>query len=782
MIEVGERSILDLCAEYELESGTALQLTDIIVDFPASEEPAIRRSIEALVAAGLLEPDGPDGVKATRRGVLASASASRWNETGARILAYLRERLTREKSKFKSFTWQDLTASGVASGDAEFGAFVRVISTFRLSASSSHGHGPPPHAQWRVPQFLLRLRGVTTLRQLDELLGELLPQQPVPLPNLAVDVGTLHKALYDWDRARIAAGELAGTFQSKSASQLLAWSPERLNRAVAVLEQQGCLRVDRRAGTAPFLTQGFCLNEAGILQWERRSAPPPEVRKEIVMPPSRPPSASASARHADVVVLTALRVEYDAVRRHVQEVKEVVHPKGTVYEVGRIGTLDVAIAEIGPGNLPAAQEAERALEFFGAKTIAFVGVAGGLKDVAIGDVVVGTQIYGYEGGRDDGNFRARPSVAETSYRFVQRARAEARSWQFGGPDSPSRVFVGPIAAGEKLVASTASPTAQLLKTHYNDALAVEMEGRGTCVAAHARDVEALIVRGISDLVDEKEAADRSGSQGRASEHAASFAMALLQKVLTSASEERGERSGDGDPPPENDEAQDSHGGRHAWAYRSLLAFDDAITAAIPGRRGTHEFTGADAAARLALFLETYGGRQGFAKDYLWWFRGNTHNFIEGWRWLDQSANTLLLDDDELRVAKVVFHRDSSSWYNAIYVETLASEPRTAWVTNGHSALPRHEEFAELDGRVISLYEFEDGSAEVDGEIIPATGAERRRRWIDPYNFVIAPKASPLNNGATDAQLAHLLAEILQGRSTSGGLFEWFESLQRPILT
>lgn len=51
-------------------------------------------------------------------------------------------------------------------------------------------------------------------------------------------------------------------------------------------------------------------------------------------------------------MLTALPVEYSAVRAHVGELREEVHPAGTIYESGRFGEgaggWSVSVAEIGP--------------------------------------------------------------------------------------------------------------------------------------------------------------------------------------------------------------------------------------------------------------------------------------------------------------------------------------------------------------------------------------------------------------------------------------------------
>ena len=103
------------------------------------------------------------------------------------------------------------------------------------------------------------------------------------------------------------------------------------------------------------------------------------------------------------VILTALPVEYLAVRSHLDNLQEVMHPQGTIYERGQFQangqTWDVGIAEVGAGNAGAAVEAERAIAYFKPDILFFVGIAGGIKDVKIGDVVAATKVYGYESGK-----------------------------------------------------------------------------------------------------------------------------------------------------------------------------------------------------------------------------------------------------------------------------------------------------------------------------------------------------------------------------------------------
>lgn len=246
---------------------------------------------------------------------------------------------------------------------------------------------------------------------------------------------------------------------------------------------------------------------------------------------------------ARAVILTALRVEYEAIRAHLRAVGEETY-HGTVYGRGTFKagqwSWDVAIAEIGAGNATAASEAERAIGHFEPDIVLFVGVAGGIKDVKLGDVVAATKVYGYESGKvDTSGFLARPDVGASSYRLVNRARAEGgkNGWRQRirnrsyAPDAVPNVFVGPIAAGEKVLASTQSALFALLHTNYNDTLAVEMEGSGFLHAAHAnQQVQALVIRGISDLIEHKSEADAHDSQEVASRHASAFAFEILAKL------------------------------------------------------------------------------------------------------------------------------------------------------------------------------------------------------------------------------------------------------------
>ncbi len=233
-----------------------------------------------------------------------------------------------------------------------------------------------------------------------------------------------------------------------------------------------------------------------------------------------------------VLVLTALEMEYEAVRAYLSKITPRPHPRGTFYEQGLYPAISprcrVVVGEIGPRNSSAAQETQRALDFLKPSYALFLGVAGGRKDVAVGDVVLGSKVYGYEGGKvtADG-LLPRPEAHAAGNTLLSYARKARRDWNRDHPEE-FRAFVAAIAAGEKVVASSDSEIARLLTQSYGDSLAVAMEDFGFAEAAQRNGVEAMVIRGISDLLDGKAAADEGGSQPRAAQNAATLLFQILE--------------------------------------------------------------------------------------------------------------------------------------------------------------------------------------------------------------------------------------------------------------
>ena len=238
-----------------------------------------------------------------------------------------------------------------------------------------------------------------------------------------------------------------------------------------------------------------------------------------------------------IVILTALPLEQDAVVSKLLDVEIYEHPlSGTQYKLGNFishgNKLRIVVGRSNQTNVNAAIETERIIQHFDPSHIFFLGIAGGVKNVSIGDIVIGADVYGYERGKASDEFLSRPKFAFSSYDLEMKAvdfsnsnEWKTKSFSLRNPKFQKQisVFSGTIASGEKVVASNKSELFKFIKQNISHALAVEMEGLGFLEACrHYPSIKSLIIRGISDLIEGKSLADEEGSQEYASKNAAEF--------------------------------------------------------------------------------------------------------------------------------------------------------------------------------------------------------------------------------------------------------------------
>ena len=246
-----------------------------------------------------------------------------------------------------------------------------------------------------------------------------------------------------------------------------------------------------------------------------------------------------------IVIQTALALEQQAAVSKLTNIDDYEHPVSkTIYKVGKYISngcnLQIVVGRTNQTNVNAAIETERVIQHFNPTYLFFLGVAGGLKDVKVGDIVIGTDVIGYERGKEKEEFFSRPQFGFASYELEQKAVSFANSskWKMQSSVLLDKKFhteilaiSGTIASGEKVVGSIKAPLYSFLKKYCSHALAVEMEGLGFLEAYRPYPlIKSLIVRGISDLVDGKEDSDAIGSQPYASNNATEFLFGLIDFI------------------------------------------------------------------------------------------------------------------------------------------------------------------------------------------------------------------------------------------------------------
>lgn len=172
-------------------------------------------------------------------------------------------------------------------------------------------------------------------------------------------------------------------------------------------------------------------------------------------------------------------------------------------------------------------------EHFAPRVVCLVGIAGALdEELEIGDVIVATQVYWYERGkeRDDHTDRElRPfSLRRPTLNLVDSVVGDMRRQR-----NDLRIVLGSYGTGEKVVASDLSGVRSYLYNVDRKVMAVEMESGGFFhffeeAAFRGPDDIWLVVKGISDHANRDKG---DGDQPLAAVNSVKAAFALGCEVL-----------------------------------------------------------------------------------------------------------------------------------------------------------------------------------------------------------------------------------------------------------
>ena len=133
--------------------------------------------------------------------------------------------------------------------------------------------------------------------------------------------------------------------------------------------------------------------------------------------------------------------------------------------------------------------------------------------------------------------------------------------------------------------------------------------------------------------------------------------------------------------------------------------------------------------------------------------------------------SVLLDHQEITIDELAAVNEGSYYQEFIYIKAKPSPPSGLYDTmyiqdqielRGYAK----EEFARFRGKLITRGEYDDGAAIINGRVVELCGeAQLRETFLTPYNFIIAPHESPINNNRFDETRDELLNRILRGEAT-----------------
>lgn len=237
--------------------------------------------------------------------------------------------------------------------------------------------------------------------------------------------------------------------------------------------------------------------------------------------------------------MTPLPLEYAAVSAHISE-RQGFAQEGATYERGLFkgahADYEVVICEPGMKNANMALATERAIQLLQPSLVFLCGIAGGIKDVELGDVCIAKSAFSYDSGKEsEDDFLLRTAEYHFSEELLSQARLVARSsnWRrwLHNVTSEARVHLVSVAAGDKVVAAINNATYHRITRLLSHCAILEMEATGFGLAMkNHHHLHAIVIRGVSDKCIDKAKTDTQNWQPIAAANAAAVLMELLWQL------------------------------------------------------------------------------------------------------------------------------------------------------------------------------------------------------------------------------------------------------------
>lgn len=212
-------------------------------------------------------------------------------------------------------------------------------------------------------------------------------------------------------------------------------------------------------------------------------------------------------------IIGALDVEIAGIKNLMTDVREETISKINFY-IGKINGQDCVLAQCGVAKVNAAMCTQTMILMFKPEAIINTGVAGALnKEINIGDIVVSSSVVHHDAniiedeGKESGMLFPRGTIqfSDESITKIDADKALADRLIEGCKNIDGvKVFYGTVASGEQFISSK---VARIEIGEFFNAYCCEMEGAAIGQVCYRNNVPFVILRAISDTIDDNDFMD-----------------------------------------------------------------------------------------------------------------------------------------------------------------------------------------------------------------------------------------------------------------------------------